>query len=63
MPHPESTIPTREEAIASFRSLVSRHGLHWDARVPESAYAELARANTVLTARDRLEAVMLRRPR
>jgi len=63
MPHPESTIPTREEAIQSFRALVSRHGLRWDARVPESAHAELARVNTVLTARDRIEAIMPGRAR
>jgi hypothetical protein len=45
--------PTKEEAESIFLTLVSRHGLQWNASVPQSAHEQLARANAVLTADDR----------
>lgn len=51
---------TREEAMKKFKALVGRYGLEWTARVPREAYDELAACNTVLTTRDRREALSLR---
>lgn len=51
---------TRECALATFKTLVARYGLQWTAAVPAIAYQQLARCNTVLTTRDRREALGLR---
>ncbi|WP_070401297.1 hypothetical protein [Hydrogenophaga sp. PML113] len=51
---------TREHALATFKTLVARYGLQWTAAVPAIAYQQLARCNTVLTTRDRREALGLR---
>jgi len=51
---------TRDEAIAEFRRLVSRYGIHWRADVPREAHERLAEVNRVLTTeRDRREALGL----
>lgn len=45
--------------MASFKTLVGQYGLQWTATVPAIAWAQLARANTVLTTADRREALGL----
>jgi hypothetical protein len=52
---------TRNEAMAAFRDLITRHGLQWTAAVPASAYERMREINQVLTAEDRREALGLRR--
>lgn len=47
--------------MASFKTLVRQYGLQWTATVPAIAWAQLARANTVLTTNDRREALGLPR--
>lgn len=48
---------TREDAMKKFKELVGRYGLQWTAHVPREAYEELRICNTVLTTRDRREAL------
>ena len=51
---------TKQEAIATFRALVARHGLQWNARVPAEDYARLAECNKVMSETDRRAALGLR---
>lgn len=59
MPSAPEQPPTREEAMASFKTLVGQYGLQWTATVPAIAWAQLARANAVLTTADRRAALGL----
>lgn len=52
-----------EEAKATFRNLVQRHGLEWTAKVPKEDYELLAKVNEVLGPQDRREALGLPRGR
>ena len=50
---------TRDQAMAEFRALTSRHGLRWTADVPRHAWDRLAEVDRVLDEKDRREALGL----
>ena len=52
---------TREEAEKTFRELVRRYGLQWNAQVPREAWDQLNEVNKVLiTEADRRRALGLK---
>jgi hypothetical protein len=51
----------RDEAIARFKRLVTKHGLQWGPSVPAEAYAEMGEIAKVTTEQDRREALGLPR--
>lgn len=50
---------THKEAAETFRAIVLRYGLRWNASVPRSAYDKLAECNRILTSRERRMALGL----